>query len=498
MTQTVPTPAAQHRPVVWLCVVWVAAIVLACLHGSLFTVGYRLTADDVFFHALLLDGLPASLDATWKLAVEQGRIGHLAALPMNIAAAYLSDFLWFRLVCVLLHFLSLLLMARYVARLLDRDISVLLFVVLMSLQPLAFAHMPPNAYPLQHAIPFAVILAVRLHLLDIRKHFQRPARDRLPEPLLLAVLGFSMLVDEHCFLLATGLIACELASETVRGRAAGGSLRNSAVTALRSRAARLDLATVAVTLAIYIAFRIWNPTTYPGNSPDGIWNGAAFVRTTLAHMLSGTVLPYIDGSIFDADAPRLLAAALVALVTAALVAWSVPSLASLPSPLLIGLGGLAFAVYVTVPVSMTVKQQAWCIGTLVCPYLDSRTSIYGVGTVVCAMGALALSANADALYRRAARLGVPGLLGALGAVTFLHNARVADDMRGHVSAWERAATLACQPDGIPVSDDRLLALIDPQARIAHHPDFRMAPYWCAYMADRARQAGCTIPSAEAR
>lgn len=67
--------------------------VLTLWHGWVFLIGYRLTADDVFFTYVALKGPEEVFDVARMLAENQGRIGFLFLQPLNMFGALKSEFL---------------------------------------------------------------------------------------------------------------------------------------------------------------------------------------------------------------------------------------------------------------------------------------------------------------------------------------------------------------------------------------------------------------------
>ena len=125
------------------------AFFLVVVHGYLFTIGYRLSADDIGSHHLILKGISSALLEINAAAISQGRIGSYVYLPLNVIGAYFVDFFAFRVFVVGLYYTVLLLISIYVAKLVRANIALLLFVVAVRLNPLDYNHLPPNAYPLQ-------------------------------------------------------------------------------------------------------------------------------------------------------------------------------------------------------------------------------------------------------------------------------------------------------------------------------------------------------------
>lgn len=97
---------------------FVAIIFFTCLHSYNFVHGYRLTADDVLYHSLYMNEDIDLWSAVADAAVLQGRISHFFWLPVQVMAQHLSDDFEFRIIFVLLFFLSFILIGFYVSELL--------------------------------------------------------------------------------------------------------------------------------------------------------------------------------------------------------------------------------------------------------------------------------------------------------------------------------------------------------------------------------------------
>ncbi|MDP3895935.1 MAG: hypothetical protein Q8Q62_04595 [Mesorhizobium sp.] len=155
---------------------------------------------------------------------------------------------------------------------------------------------------------------------------------------------------------------------------------------------------------------------------------------------------------------------------------------------------MAFAFYISVPIATAVRFQNWCDEGFHCAYLDSRLSYYGAVVAVIGIAAALIRLPSSQRVQSGLRSGACALLACLGGITYLHNAHMAADMRDYVSAWTRAANLACEPGAtIPAQDEELLALIDPKGRVSRHPNFDIASYWRHYIEDRRTALSCEIP-----
>ena len=471
--------SARREMLLWAC-----ALSLACLQMWLFTRGYRLSADDAGY----LDGFMSGADSVLRIAGltarDSGRIGMYLMWPLNAAGAYLAGSMPGRVLIVAAHASVLFLFARYVARLARTDIGLLMFTALLCVHPLAFEHMPPNAYPLQNTVPFLLILLARTGLLEGAD--PGPLRSGL----LRALFVLAMWVNEYAFQFGTALVAGEYLLWMARRRGPGVAPWRCAQALLRNRAFGLDVAGVLAVLVPYLAYRGLHPSHYDGNQLQGIHDLGRVVHTGVGHVLAGTTFGHLDPQVIFAT-PLALAAALVAGALAFTCLWfTLPRLLALRSPLKWASTTLVLVAYVTFPLAAVTKQQAWCVDGGVCGYLDSRTSYFGV--------VLAMACVASWLLARAERHGLRRstllVLGAAGGfacmLTYAGNWRQAERMATVSAAWTRADALACNASMAPDSDGALLELIDPQSLVTLHPQVDRADFWKRYLRWRGAGSGC--------
>ncbi len=152
---------------------WAGALLLAAVHGYQFTIGYRLSADDILCHHMILESISKAVAYVSNVTTTEGRIGGYAYLSLNVIGAYLVDFFAFRVLTVALFYSVFLLISIYVSQLLRANIALLLFVVAICLNPLDLFHFPPNAYPLETSIPFLLILGVATSQLEYQGRWNR-------------------------------------------------------------------------------------------------------------------------------------------------------------------------------------------------------------------------------------------------------------------------------------------------------------------------------------
>ncbi|MEO1460391.1 MAG: hypothetical protein AAFV49_22905, partial [Pseudomonadota bacterium] len=393
----------RHRPALLLRrrgALFLAALTAPALlwQGALFATGYWLTADDLYTLFIGLQGPGAVADWAWRAAEQQGRIGQLAMAPLNVAGSLLAGWEAGRIAIAVLYAAVAALFAVHMGQLTHPRLAWPVFLAWLALQPLAYEHMPPNAYPLQNSLPFALLLACRIRL-------HRAGSS----PLVLTGMAAAMLVTEYALLLGLALLLASWAAEAGQGgwrRLAGHSR------------ARAEAAILAATLAVHLGFRLLVPSRYEGNAPEGAFALARLAETTLHHILAGTVLPRLEPALALAPAGTWLAALATGLALGAAMAlalWRLPRWRP-PLAAIAAFAALGMLI-VTLPVTAALRQQRWCLEDGVCGYLDSRTSALGLA-VLLAAGALAL-ANRPA-HRRAACLSAGAVTALIATAAGLH------------------------------------------------------------------------------
>lgn len=469
--------------------------VLGCLQGYLFLTGYRLTADDVDFQYHLMNGWAAAWDFTWLAAVSQGRVVHLLDVPFAMLAAYFADSFAFRLLYTALYFLCFVLLAMYVSLLARLRIGVLVLLVLLSLHPLDYFHLPPNAYPAHLTLPFLLILLTRIGLLRARAGGARSGRGW--ETAMLAGCFVGVMFSEYAFLFAAALMGAEFIARLAEQHAARGTWRATLGTSLLHRDTLKDAFVLALFLVIYLAFRAMYPSTYEGNQLAGEVDLEAVGRTLIGHIFGGTSLASL--SRYGEQLPAMIHAIgymeLVVLAAIMLVTfvvgmlgfwhagadydrgWLMRRCGAIVAASLLG------AVLVTLPLALTFKYQSWCGDLSACIFLDSRISYLGVAAMVAAlMVVTVVCVRSGRLFAMVAPVVFSAMLAVLGGLTYLNNLRIEWDMQRYVAGWERAGRLACLSDEqLEEAGTLLPELIDPAQRISMSPGFDRAAYWRDYI-----------------
>ncbi|MGV6871428.1 hypothetical protein ACUSIJ_01880 [Pseudochelatococcus sp. B33] len=498
---TAPSP---ETPAGWWTLALIAAVVLVTMQPYYY--GYRLSGDDVWFLTLAIEGSETVRANALHVAQDQGRIGQVLMVPLNVLGAYLAgDPLW-RVVLLAAYVLQLLLFAVFVARLLRREVGPFLLMQLVALHPLAFAFLPPNAYPLQNTVPFIVILLSRLAIVDLRSR-GGPAGWRAAAAQALFALG--MLVSEFAVAFGTALLVAEYLARLQwarengarengarenGGRENGGredgaredgeALRAAIRAAFAPRFVAADALAVLAVLVPYSLFRWAHPGVYEGNSAGGLSDIGRIAITVFGHVRDGTAFPRLGGGLSSAS-PAVLLAALVTGVLVALVLYRTASpVRRIGAPVATAVTALVLAAYVTLPIAVSTKYQEACADRGACAYIDSRMSYLAV--TVALMGALA------ALWRHAGArrvlVGACAALGVMAALVSVYNAGKARDMRQVHAVWQRADALACSAPGLANDEAALLATIDPQGLVVVNPPNRAVDFWKIYIPWRANRA----------
>lgn len=423
--------------------------------------GYRLSADDVMFYWNAIQGW----DKVWKnaseMAVFSGRIGHYLMTPLNSVGAYLAGNLYFRGLMVLGHFGLMFVFCIYVTRLLAQEnrfaTFLLFFLILLSINPLTYGHMPPNSYPLQNTVPFLMILGGRLLML-------RNKRVGLVGSVWVYLTSaLAMLVSEYALLFATALMAAEH-SLTLNSYSNVGFKRLLGRFSVNVPKLSADAGVAFGVLAIYIGYRWLHPSQYVGNQPDGLSHIDAVFHTALGHIYAGLTFPYLDISTFmDAGILALMQAFLVGTITFAcssLLVTYIPFKASARIPAIL-LVTVTLMLYMAFPLAVTEKMQDWCLNGSSCAYLDSRVSFLGVTVLVFCVIILIKRASTGFLQITVLRTFSVGL-GILAAATHLNNQQTAESMAENMVPWERAKDIACSDGVANITNAAAWRLVDPE------------------------------------
>lgn len=442
---------------------------LAVWHGWPFTVGYRLTADSVWFLDTLLQGPDEVWETTKMMAEGHGRIGFYALMPLNMAGSYLSESDAWRGLFVALYIGVVALSFAYASRLLKSTFAPLAFLVWLVLHPLLFDHTPPTSYPLQNTLPFLLLIGTRFYL-----HEREPRGPLLWLSML--VQACAMLLTEFAILFGLVLIGGEtLVRHPIQWR----SLLTWFNRLFRDQRTQRDLLLLAVVVGAYLIYRLIHGGDYEGVQINPVQSFSALAYTTFFHVVEGLSLARFDSRLWEAPLEAWGLATVAGFVLSLASFWALRQIKKpLPSFSIVTYMLLSILV-VTLPLSLTAKQQHWCVNNGQCAYLDSRVSILGV-VLIC----VALLSYLP-LQRRAVSGCIAGLLGLAFTANSVHNWQVSRDMRPYAIAWERAQMLSCAPDLIPTTDQQRRYLIDPDGLVLSNQTF-----WQKYMSAARAWTDC--------
>ncbi|WP_133166191.1 hypothetical protein [Marinobacter fuscus] len=466
-----------------------ALFTLLVLQLLQFRFGYRLTADDAMFLQFIWQGWERVWAEAGAVAEFSGRIGHYAMTPLNALGALVAGSTAGRIILLLLYYAAPVLLSVYLGRLLApgrwRVAAGFMVLVLLAVHPLAYEHMPPNAYPLQNTLPFLAVLLARLAIL------QWPGAHGFIRCLIYALTAGAMLVSEFVFMFATALMAVDHLCHSAWPR---NGAQRTRILGLYVSPFRLlaDSVVVLVALGVYLGYRWHYPSMYEGNDPSGILNPLRFFATALFHIDAGTVFHRLPGFDFAAVAAGAwLVAGVVALLTllcASLLLRQLPLLSVRAATGVLLAGGILMF-YMVAPLAATARQQQWCLEAGVCGYLDSRVAFLGFGALAYALLSLVLRA-APAQKQKPVVWVSAALLGLVAGVNYAANSVVGADMRHVVSPWGRAEAMACGAGQNAWLTDEQMSAIDPGERVSMHPQVDRRVFWLEYMNFVRRSGMC--------
>lgn len=459
---------------------WAIILIILAWHAIFFLPGYRLTADDVSLLKFWILGPDALWDFTVGVAQGQGRIGFYLLMPLNALASYLAGSLASRAVMIALYMLIPLLFAVFCARLLKANIALLILLVWVSFHPLAFEHMPPTAYPLQNSVPMLIILVCRIAQIDIGESPAKRGVWKLAANRFLVALA--MLTTEYAALFGLALIGAEWLARMARfddWKRPTNNLRKF----LFDHRTLADYFAIFIFVVPYGAFRIAFPSEYDGNTLDGLFNWRALAETTIRHIIDGTIFGRMDdlnarevpawGTVMSIISGFLLAIAVRRSLPAAGEAF--PSFSATAYALLA-------AIFITLPVTASVKQQTWCVEFGTCGFLDSRISVLGIALVIALGVAKVISRGKTESSRRLRSMVMSASLGGLFFVTSLHNWTVMKEMHETGQVWARANSISCVYQTQAFQSDAIQAIVDPEGKVPFHPTDNVQSFWESYIA----------------
>lgn len=349
--------------------------------------------------------------------------------------------------------------------------------------------MPPNSYPLQNTLPFIIILISRMLVLRLSEQRETRKRALYVSAWLSFVLAMS--VGEFALLFGTALLAAEYIAWLARAHGRDGKLVGAIQSLLRSRSFWSDVAAVATVLTAYLSYRALSANSYEGNTVEGLGNIGRLLETLFRHIVGGTIA-FRDSHINISTMPtEAITAAVTSGVCAAIAFFMLyPSIKDFKAPALTAAAALISAIYVTLPLALTRKQQDWCLVDNVCGYLDSRISYMALAILFLAAIALGRRLTRRFSMEQAFRILVCLAFGVMSFLTYAHNWQISQNMRQVHRAWKHANILSCTLDIHHLDDNELVRRVDPDQRVLPHHIGWAADFWRDYLVWRRASTAC--------
>lgn len=477
---------------------------LVFLHGSLFLAGYRLTADDVGFHKHVMSGISDSWQFVKSTAIAQGRIVHFLDLPFSMLSAYFADNAFFRLFYTAIYFANFALIGKYVSMVAGVRSGLFIVLVLVSLHPLDYFHLAPNAYPSHISLPIILILLSRIALWKIRRIGNQNSKTVEWLWLLLCFVGMSF--GEYGFIFSIALIGTEFLTRVITRGVEKSGWTEALIYWLRHPYVIKDYAIVVFFIVVYFGFRLLFPSFYGGNKITDDFQFVIFFKMIFGHIYGGTSIAslvrnweYFGGFINELGYVEwvMLASVLFGTFLASVLALGDFEKKSGAKKLvyrywLIAGIGLFSAVIVTIPVAIVAKYQSWCGDINTCIFADSRISYLGVGVFIAALiFGVVTDRSSNRRFRTVILIFMSSALAIFGTLTFLNNMRIKYDMENFVSGFERAKKMAClSDDELDKIGSAIPGVVEPVPRINFHPGFDINKYWIAYINSTKRHVDC--------
>ncbi len=476
-------------------------VILSVTLAYPFILGYRLTADDIYFHQKVMNGWSDLWSFIRDFSVAQGRIVNFVALPFSTVSAYYAENLYFRLVYTGLYFSNFVLLAIYLS-VLSRFRNITYFVIfitliLLSLHPLDYYHLAPTAYPVHISLPIALIISARLMLLRVRERLSN--EFSYLEYLALLLCFFGMMFSEYGFLVALSLIISEGIVRVFRLYKIKGKLGIAIVSFLKSKVFIKDLTLLLLFFILYVGYRLFHPSTYEGNKISSDIDALLMVKTLVGHIYGGTSIAsfvrykeLIFQELMGYSVWNWLVLISIFTISYILVFLClrglIKDLCLYKYKFFIGISIVSSlcSILVTLPIALTEKYQNWCGNINSCIFIDSRISYLGVG--------VALSSLLLLFFKLSLREKIFSIILALfisigTSFTYVNNLRIGKDMKQFVSAWDRATYMSCIPANT-LKIFELSRIVDPFHRIRYHPGFDVNKYWNDYIELQRNKVEC--------
>ena len=457
----------QQDPIRLLSVGLFIVSAILILHN--FDYGFRATADqrDFTYWALTLPPYEWVSIGVGDASIE-GRIGNSLVTPLQIFGGWIGDMWFYPFLCVGIFITIFLSFYAWIELLTGSKVALGLSAVYLALLPAGLHHWLPNAYPLQF-LPLAVGLLCRLTFQRLygAPNFGLWWKGVLAVGIFAGAVSFELSLVFLMTMAATELYWYLFVAKGAQKQiAAGYVLWQGGI--------------VAAASASYLLYRFLNPSSYRGNQlPVDTLSDQALV--TLFHLYNAMSID----SIRIANLGKLITNGMVACETvvvliglSTVIATSRPEMTHWQS--LAMLGGI-IAILTTVPIAANHKYIVWCLSLGDCTYIDARFSLIGLGLII-------FYAARGLLPKNVFRTGFAAVVGLIGAMTFLANAKVHKHLQVVSAANSAAKAYVCEVGKQRSGDAKLierLMMLDkaphPATFALGYPDTYKVKYWEVYL-----------------
>jgi hypothetical protein len=469
---------------------FILIVIVSLLHITLFTYGYRTTADDIYYDSVVRDGFINTIQIINNFAIVQGRITHYFA-GLGIFAAGYSDIYAVRLAYAFAHFGALFLFGIYLAKVLKINFAAIFFVIALFITPLDYFHLPPNTYPLHVSLPVLILIVSRLY--DFKNHNKN--KNQLISPII-AFIG--VMFSEGAFTFFVALIWIEIIIKFAHIDKTKNYIY--LFTSKIWREYYLSFYVIVSFLVVYLSFRVINPSAYDGNTIANTFNFYLFFKTLIGHIYGGTAFSSFaryHHEIFlslknSTSNEKLL------LLSIFFISYYITknlfqkfyleykeklSSSFIFTLLFIGISG---GFIITIPLAMVDKYQKWCGSIHSCIFHDSRMSYHFTALTI--LACLIVFTNIFGINRRYLAIKFTAIIVAfISSLTYINNSRISDDMKEYVQGWNRAKEIACfnlSGQKFKYPPGTLSFIIDPNNRIVIRKEkIGREEYWIKYIKD---------------
>jgi len=477
----------------------VATLALILMQAWNFMGGYRMTADDIYFHNIYFEGLSSVFRNAHYAAISQGRIGQYISVPLVVLGSHWADSILARAMYVGLYFLLFLLFSRFITNLIKAEITLFLFILMISminLGPEAFNHLPPTAYPLLITIPILIVISLKLWEQSWSKNILFESKDKVV--IYALCMLFALLINEYSFLFGVGIFFIQYLISTKKFIPVnknkyqilfGGNCN-----------VYFDGLVLIAAFIIYCLFRAIFPSTYDGNSPDGLMRPYETLNTLSSHIVSGTSVPFLIGwstqkihvlnikqLLDEASTRQIFNAIAFGICSSSLIFALLRKVADSARLFKAIFATFLFAIITSFPAAITLKYQNWCPDT--CIYINTRISYFGLVATLGLFTLTLLSKISSKSNTLILRVTFASLIGILATHTYLYNEIINLSMQRYAQVWDRAKLYACSHLEIS-NDPNLLQTIEANNLIFYHPNFPVNVYWMRYMQNYKKHNGC--------